>query len=310
MSAKIRFITENLYDNSTIEPNNSAYKQHWLYNDSTVDPADVIYLDPEYAKSPLRSRAIMSEPTQSLYIKGQFLTAPAEGCLGPVVNAVSFARHNIPATSAITIHFWNIDDYAINGYDTNHATKRVFIENVGQSNAWGQGSWGCFGWGGTVNVDAMNPMSSVTTVWFEDVEAQYFQIRITNPSPTAYNISRIFIGDAIELDYNISHGHSMSFADQSNQSRTDGGSLRSSAKFRYKQLSFKMATISPKDRDRLAILIARAGLQKDMLVSVYPENDNPFVEADYQMIGKFKKIPVMKEIIGGYYTCTFAMEET
>lgn len=318
MGTKIKFITENLYDNTILEYTDSDYKEDYTYNSAAFpsNPELVQYMSPENAKNILRSRALISNPLTSLVIKGQFLNIGAEGCKGPVVNAISLARHNIPATSSLTLTLWDIDafqqgiDIGAGEYDTAYATKVVTIDAVGQSNAWGDAQWGCFGWGGVISLDELSPMNNVSTYWFENTEAQYFQIDIDNPAVTSYNISRIFIGEALELDYNISHGHSVVYMDPSSQVRTDGGSIRTSAKYRYKQLTFKMATISPADRDKLTSLFARSGVQKDFLVSVYPENENPYVEADYQMIAKFKKVPVMKELIGGYYTSTFVVEET
>ena len=301
MADKIKFMSENLYDNTVLDYTLTDYKE---------DTNTGIVYSPEMAQKIQRSSIISSKPSSSLVIRGAIINPGAEGCEGPEINGFAISRHNIPTTSSITLTLWNSTHFAIDGYNPANATNQIVISAVGQSNAWGDAQWGCFGWGGVISMDEISPMNNVFAVWFDVTEATNWEIKIENATPLSYNISRIFLGRTVDLDYNISHGHSITQKDSSTQVRTDGGSLRSSAKFRYKELKFKMATISPQDRDKLSTLFSRSGQQKDFLISIYPNNDNPTLEADYQIIGKFKRVPVMREVIGGYYSASFVIEET
>ena len=124
------------------------------------------------------------------------------------------------------------------------------------------------------------------------------------------SLDRLVIGGHIPLNYTISHGHSMIFQDKAKSYRTDGGSLITNLKPRFKELKFSFSVVSPANRAEIAKLLATVGTHRDILVSLYPLHEEHRLDIDYSVVGKLTKVPIMTEIIGGYYKTAMQLEET
>lgn len=307
MSANMRFMSENLYDDSILYYTNSDF----------VSDSNSNILSPENCKSISRSSILRTSGATNVPIVG---ILPEVCSSYPSITGFAISRSNLESTDKIQVRTYTSDKVfseLVTGSDPNDnpGTNQLISNSgdieVGNIVGWGDQDWGSFPWGGVYCTDSGNPMTDIIVIWFNNVTqlAKYFHILLYTPNATKIEINRIFIGTFISPTYNISHGHSITFQDPAKQFRTDGGTLRTETKFRFRQLQFNLSVIDATDRTKFAELFARAGKQKDILVSLYPEDNYQRLEEDYTMIGKFTKVPVMKERIGGYYKASFTMEE-
>ena len=313
MSDNIRFLFDNVYDTSVLEDQTSAH----YFTDSQRD----ILMSAEQCKNASRSSVTFSKPANPYVLKGTVDGIADISCL-------AFVRATIPASATLKFTMWDANDWTGDWNGAFTAEFSIPSGSVGEAIGWGDFDWGS-PWGGAIDLNNGSPMSSVLVFWFDDTRNDYAlkdnsgniitspAINITNwkleiefTGTTSLVIDRIFLGNYFESTFNISHGHTMAFQDSTKQYRTDGGSLRTDLKHRYKQIKAAFSVISAEQRIILAEHFARAGLHKDFLISLYPKNDLTRLEVDYTTVGKFKRVPIMVELIGGYYKGNIDVEET
>jgi hypothetical protein len=134
--------------------------------------------------------------------------------------------------------------------------------------------------GGTIN--------SVKTSAFFTPVASVSKVEITiTASGTFKDISRIFIGNYFEPVNNIEFGFSMKYRDLSTNERTEDGSLHITKKAKFRTLSFSLADIGNSDRVKLSSLVADAGTQNDVFVSIFSEGTGDD-RRDFEMLGIFE----------------------
>ena len=311
------------YSNTTYL--DSTYKQYEIYQ--------LWYETAHYsaikAQDPLRGSILSTKISTSYNLKA--ITSGTQN-----INYIALNRVNIPATAKLTLYMWNESDWSASTQDyvSNDYTAKFSAENIGQATGWGSFDWGS-PWAGTKPLTATNPMSNTIILWFDEGKYGY---SLTTPSDTVitnktvsdvirwrleidfengvpsrtgtFSTDRIFIGEYLDLQYNMSHGHSLTFEDTSKQYRSTGGSLISNFAPRFKRLKVSFPVVSATDRTKLSSLFARVGVNRDIIFSLYPKNSEQQLEVDYTVTGKFRKVPSLVERIGGYYKTTMEIGET
>ncbi len=150
-----------------------------------------------------------------------------------------------------------------------------------------------------------------SVVFFNSVLALSGKVTITDTGNSAGYVeaSRLFAGDGVELTYNAS-AIDFDWLEDTTQSRSDGGSLRSDAKIAYRALGLKVDWIDSLQRSTFADMARYAGKRKDLFVSAYPQAGGE-LERDYTMLAKFKSLPKLSTAAGQTTLSTrFDFEET
>lgn len=155
---------------------------------------------------------------------------------------------------------------------------------------------------------------SKTSVWYPTNFTNVRCVKITL-SDTAANTAgfidcaRIVCGSYWQPTYNASRdGLDLTITDTSANSRTDGGDLVSDRGFIYDELQLNLSLLSDTDRDNLLRIIRTAGINRNILVSVFPENfstttRNNITEQQYTVYGK-RANSQFNYIIQGYGSST------
>jgi hypothetical protein len=138
---------------------------------------------------------------------------------------------------------------------------------------------------------------SKTSIWYPTNFTNVRCIKITL-SDTAANTAgyidcaRIVCGSYWQPTHNASrNGLDLTVADTSQNSRTDAGDLVSDRGFINDELQLQLGLLSDTDRNNLLQLMRTAGTNRNILVSVFPENfstttRNNLTEQQYTVYGK------------------------
>jgi hypothetical protein len=137
---------------------------------------------------------------------------------------------------------------------------------------------------------------SKAAYWFPTNIANVRSMRITisdagNPA-TTIDCARIVCGPYWQPTYNASRdGLTLGVTDTSQNSRTDAGDLVSDRGFLHDELSLNLSLLTNTDRDNLLQLTRTVGVNKNILVSVFPTDynasgPNNTTEQQYTVYGK------------------------
>lgn len=104
--------------------------------------------------------------------------------------------------------------------------------------------------------------------------ADQYRITISDPgNPDGYiQVGRIVAGFAFSPQYNPAYGLSLTWQEDAEQRRTEGGSLRTiTSNGKSRLLNIDLNHLPGGDRTRLTTELVKVGKQGDVFVSVYPE---------------------------------------
>ena len=139
---------------------------------------------------------------------------------------------------------------------------------------------------------------SKTAIWFPSptsyTTVRTMEITLTDTNNPATNIDcgRIVCGTYWQPTYNASRdGLTIGVTDTSNNSRTDAGDFVSDRGFLHDELSLNLSLLTNTDRDNLLRLTRTVGINRNILVSVFPSdytdsNLNNTTEQQYTVYGK------------------------
>lgn len=134
-------------------------------------------------------------------------------------------------------------------------------------------------------------------------------INDTGNSSGYVEFSRLFGGEYIELLYNPDSAK-FSWQEDTTQSRSDGGSLRSDGKITYRTASLAVNWLDPSQRVKVADMSRYAGKRMDFFASTFPNNPIATKERDFTGLWKFKNMPNIDESGSSpMLHTTFDMEE-
>ena len=77
--------------------------------------------------------------------------------------------------------------------------------------------------------------------------------------------------------------------DNTVQSRTESGSLRSYQLPSHKQINFQLSSLSLSEGEKLNSIISSSGKTHPVFVSIYPQSDSHSLECHYQIYGKLSR---------------------
>lgn len=219
-----------------------------------------------------------------------------------ICSAIALVRHNL--TSAAT---WRLELFAGAGqtggtvYDSGTLTA---LPGYG----WGEFRWGVDAWGGSIFLGWGQAFSNL---WFAPVPALSFRLTISDPAnPVGYlQASRLVLGAYFEPLRNLSYGVDVSWQENSRQTRTDGGSLRTDGRVAYRRWQLSLDFLRPDERAVVLDVFRRIGLRADLFISCYPEQGGA-QERDHAGLVKLTRMPGMRRSSLEMYASALTLEES
>ncbi len=219
-----------------------------------------------------------------------------------ICSACALVRHNL--TSAAT---WRLELFSGAGqsgttvYDSGSVTA---LPGYG----WGEFRWGVDAWGGSIFLGWGQAFSNL---WFAATPALSFRLTISDPgNPVGYlQASRLVIGAYFEPLRNMSSGVDVSWAENSAQRRTDGGSLRTDGRVAYRRWQFSLDFLNAAERGVVLDVFRRAGLRGDLFISCYPGLGGA-QERDHAGLVKLVRMPGMRRTSPELYASELLFEES
>jgi hypothetical protein len=172
---------------------------------------------------------------------------------------------------------------------------------------WGEFVWGVDPWAATVFTGWG---AAYSVLWFTGVTVRSWRITLTDASNPAgfLQAKRLVMGNYFEPAVNAEYGLQLQWEDDSAQQRTQGGSLRTDRRARYRSLAGTLGRLDASERAVFMEACRVAGLASEIFVSVYPGAGGS-QERDYSMLGKFVRMPRNTDAEVANWKSTFQIEE-
>lgn len=166
----------------------------------------------------------------------------------------------------------------------------ILLQDTGEKFAAPGGVLGLWDWSQDLNVNAFafGTVPIVACYLPSQVAARRVDVILNDPANTFIDLSRIIIGAYHPIKYLPSYGVETATVDMSRNSRTASGDIRTDLNPRYSTLSIDISWIAPEDRERFRQLIA-SGVGRSFFVSLFAENEDPVLERDFSIYGKFSQ---------------------
>lgn len=251
-------------------------------------------------------------PVTNLQVEGRGRVARTTNATGNKVINGNFAavsitsacvlyNHNLTSQATIRLQLWDADNQTGNlVYDTG---TFVALPPLG----WGDFQWGLVPWGANVFTGWGR---SFTDIWFPAVGAKSFRITLADAiNPDGYlQVKRLLIGPYFEPAVNMEYGMNLSWQDNSDQVRTQGGSLRTDNRVLYRKLTGKLPAILSAERATWMNILRTIGKRSETFFSIYPEVGGA-LERDHAVLGKFTDMPDLLTDTPSSYSSTITFEE-
>lgn len=172
---------------------------------------------------------------------------------------------------------------------------------------WGDFSWGTEPWGGALFANWERPFIAL---YMTGVQALSFKLELTDTgNPSGYiQAKRLFLGSYFEPTVNVSYGMELTWMDNSEQRRTQGGSIRTQAQNRYRMLTGRLGRLDESERAAFMDALRTAALRSEVFVTVFP-GEGGARERDYSLLGKFTRMPGVSHNQPDNWTGEFQVEE-
>ena len=325
----IRFILDNVVDDSALT---------WVSGDviDTDYPLDNV-------KKISRSKPVRTVDTsqQTVIIAGVLNSAQS-------ISALVLARHNFSTNVTYKLELFTSSTPGTGLIYNSTALTVTAEQSASDLYQWGEFGWGTVPWGANktdsdnrqfydivlwLNQTYDNVQSFKLTVgtqdavpsdlfWCDDITISCDDDTVTcdmigsGGSPGSgetgipyFEIGRIYLGEWVSPEYNLSAGHNISWTETTSQYRPTSGTLRSDVVSKNKKFEFALQTIPTNDKRDLHKQLISKGLRDDFYISIFPENTSSSKEIDYSTMVKLTKIPKYTNFISGYHKSSFTMEE-
>ncbi len=190
------------------------------------------------------------------------------------ISCVCLYRSNLSASSTWRVQVWSDTTLTTAVYDsgTLYGNPPVPLGSL---------EWGVDELGSSLYSDWGY---AISTVWFTAVMGQAVTIDIADPENAhGYaQASRLFVGQYFEPAVLPTDGLQMAWQENTQQSRTEGGSLRVEPGASWRRVVLDLRELQEEDRVRLSNLARVAGMRNDVFLSVFPDRADE-LERDYQM---------------------------
>ena len=117
------------------------------------------------------------------------------------------------------------------------------------------------------------------------------------------------MGEAIDMSIGVSFGHNLYWSENSNQYRTEAGTLRTDIYIPNKIIEFSLGTIYERERSNIQRTLSSIGKRKEFFISLFPQDCIPSRELDYSGIVKMTKVPKYPEFAPNLYSAKYIVEE-
>jgi hypothetical protein len=195
------------------------------------------------------------------------------------LSAAALCRHNLSPTATWRLELFDgVNQTGTTVYDSG-AVAAVGTIPLGELD------WGASPFGATWRLGHSQPLQSV--LWFTPVEARSLRITLADASnPDGYmQASRLVMGTYWELENNVDYGAALAWVDNSELSRTAGGTLRNNPVEMYRELTLPFSWLTQADRGRMVDLLRRSGRSGEILVSMYAAEGGK-LERDHTLLGR------------------------
>ncbi len=146
--------------------------------------------------------------------------------------------------------------------------------------------------------------------WFDDCLISAMRVTLIDPNNTQghIDVTRIYVGRALQPSINFSYGHSIGWLSTTKKKRTSGGTLYAKKQARPRQVTFTLDWISEQDRPHFFNAINKTGDDTDWYVSMYPEAGGQ-KEQHYAFACMFTSLPKFTSGFTNNYQGSYALEE-
>jgi hypothetical protein len=326
--SNVRFVVDNLVDYFTLSSVNGSPNDNYIVSN--------------VARS-TRGQTFRSEDTLTdTEIKGTFSTNSS-------VSVMVIGRHNFSNSVYYRLYLYSDEAWTTTIYDSQNilVTSEEAVTDYWE---WGEFYWGTINWGGSKydnrifykqNIvlwldQVYSNVKSFKIVFSAPVEGgggevplycndfsiycnnsdiycnqtTYGEGATSSAGIDYYEVGRIILGHYIEPLYNLSYGHSISWAENTSQYRPSLGTLQSDIATTNRRFELSLKTIPESDRITIHKELQSVRLKKDLFISIFHENESEYKEEDYSGIVKIVTMPKFNEFIHSYYNTTYVLEES
>ena len=218
-----------------------------------------------------------------------------------VISSCVLYNHNLTSQATWRLRMWDAAGQTGNlMYDSGTLSALPAL-------GWGEFAWGLSPWGASVFTGWG---SAFSVLWFPAVGALSFRLEITDAAnPAGYiQAKRLLLGPYFEPLVNVSYGLQLYWQDNSEQRRTQGGSLRTDVRVRYRCLQGDLSYLSFTERALAMDTLRQIALRTETFVSVFPGVGGA-LERDYSLLGKFTSMPQFTHNQPGSHSARLAIDE-
>lgn len=281
MTPNVRMITVNESDSATL----------------TASPALVATLPVENLQDQTRARLARTTGLAApQYIRGDWAAQKA-------ISAFALVRHNLTSGGVLRLKLW----------DGHNQTGTLVYDSLDVSLGEGIPGWGTFGWGMApwgASIFSDWPVA-FATLWFTLVSALSFELQMTDAGNTAgyMEASRLFLGKYFEPLKNFNYGVDCHWTEDTEQTVTDGGTIRSDPFTPSRVWQFDLDNLSATERASLMQFFRNTGKRNDLFISCFPEVGGD-QERDYAGQVKITEMPEMPHNRFGNWRTRLVLKET
>ena len=281
MPANLRILAPNAFDTATL----------------SASPAMVATLPVTNLQDTMRARVARTVGLPApQFIRGNFAATQT-------LSGFVLWRHNLTVAGSLRLKVWDgLNQTGTLLYDSGSINLGVVV-------GWGEFTWGIDPWGaGAFSSWAV----SYYVQWFAPVQgALSFEIQISDPANTAgyMEVGRVFLGAYFEPTTNFEYGVDLSWEEDTEQERTEGGSLRSDNREPWRLLRLDLNEITEGERATLMEILRINGKRNEVFVSCFPSFGGN-KERDYQFAAKIVQMPKVKHHIPRFFKNELVLAET
>lgn len=234
-----------------------------------------------------RGRAWRSADTAAQALTGNFTDTVSIG-------ALVLWRHNLTTDATYRLRLWDaVDQGGTLVYDSG---AQVAVEPK---------SLGALEWGiEPLGASAFTGWAlAFTAHWFDLVNARSWQLDLTDASNADgyMQMARVALGPYLTAAINFSWGLQLEWQDESDQERTDGGSISVVERTPNRRMTLDLAHVQPIERPKLLDMGRAQGRSKDIFVSAYPLTGGA-EERDHSFMAKLENSIAMQRPNSQFYT--------
>ena len=219
------------------------------------------------------------------------------------IDGAALLRHNLSATATWQVQLYSAQNQGGSVLYNSGSVTAVPVNDVDDEN-WGSDTTTTSVFQHWENSDKFSEM------FFTQTTALSAKITLTDAgNADGYlQAGRLFMGVSATPAINVGLGASSGWQEATKQFRTEGGTLRSDSKPRYRAFSLTMNDLTHGERSGFNEMVRKVGMRKDFFVDVFPDEGGG-QERDYTMACKFSAMPKFNLWSQDRHRVTFSLVE-